>query len=133
METPRLMGCTITTVASCECHHNAGVCIFSLHVKLHFTRHYIDLKNTSQAEVACVYYFGEDGYLCGYPRHPHQFHQDISEDDVGLCTPAHTFDGSTFRPFANRVGELECCEREHQAPNGDCLYPLAWLVLVSDQ
>ena len=36
--------------------------------------------------------------------------------------------------FANHVGELECCcERERQTPNGDCLYPLAWLVLVSDQ
>ena len=99
METLRLMGCTITTVASCECHHNADVCIFSLQVKLFhtFTGHYIDLKNTSQAEVACVYYFVEDGYLYGgHPRHPHQFRQDISEDDVSLCTPAHTFDGSTF-------------------------------------
>lgn len=75
--------------------------------------------------MARVYYFGEDGNLYGHPRHLHRFRQDVSEDDVSLCTTAHTFDGSTFRPFANHVGKLEyCCERERQAPNGDCLYPL---------
>ena len=56
METLRLMGCTITTVASCECHHNADVCIFSSHVKLlySFTRHYINLILTLSTRSANI-------------------------------------------------------------------------------
>lgn len=58
-----------------------------------------------------------------------------SQRMMSVCVPQHThlMGQPSVRPFATRVGELECCEREHQAPNGDCLYPLAWLVLVSDQ
>ena len=96
------------TTTSCECRQNADVCIFTLRIELRhsFTRYYIDPQNEQQVIAARVYYFGDDGELYGHSGHAHPFCSNATEDDVSECTPAFTFDASTFRPFIGVNGQV---------------------------
>ena len=95
------------TTRSCECRQDANVCVFSLQIEqLHsFTRYIINPQFGERVQLARVYYFGDDGNLYGHPGH-HQFCRNVSEDDVSECTPAYTFDGSTFRYFIGVNGQV---------------------------
>ena len=97
-----------TTTTSCECDQDADECIFSLQVKLRhsFARYYIDPQNSEQAELARVYYFGDDGDLYGHTGPAHPFCLNATENNVSECTPAYIFDGSTFRPFVGVNGQV---------------------------
>ena len=96
------------TTTSCECRQDADVCVFSLQIELlhSFTRYIINPQFGERVQLAHVYYFGDDGNLYGHPGHIHQFCRNVSEDDVSECTPAYTFDGTTFRYFIGVNGQV---------------------------
>ena len=96
------------TTTSCECRQDADVCVFSLQIELlhSFTRYIINPQFGERVQLARVYYFGDDGNLYGHPGHLHQFCRNVSENDVNECTPAYTFDGSTFRYFIGVNGQV---------------------------
>ena len=96
------------TTTSCECRQDADVCVFSLQIELlhSFSRYIIEPEFGERVDVARVYYFGDDGNLYGHPGHNHQFCANASEDDVSECTPAHTFDGTTFKSIIGVNGQV---------------------------
>ena len=101
--------CTAMTTV-CECRENADVCDFNITIGLfHSFVRYIFDPSYDAAELINTgrpYYFADNGSLVGHTGPTHPLCSFTPEDDLSQCTPAYTFDASTFKSFVGVNGQV---------------------------